>query len=44
MTMGVLIFDNVTKANEGYYLCQANNNVSGGLSKLIKLTVHGKSK
>lgn len=40
---GSLIIYNTQRTDAGYYLCQANNGVGPGLSRVIKLTVHGKS-
>lgn len=37
---GTLLITNVTRHNQGDYLCQANNGIGAGLSKLIRLTVH----
>lgn len=37
---GTLIISNVTRDHEGFFLCQANNGIGAGLSKLIRLTVH----
>lgn len=37
---GTLSIQNVTRHNQGDYLCQANNGIGAGLSKLIRLTVH----
>lgn len=37
---GTLLIPNVTRHNQGDYLCQANNGIGAGLSKLIRLTVH----
>jgi Down syndrome cell adhesion molecule len=37
---GTLIIRNVTREHEGNFLCQANNGIGAGLSKLIRLTVH----
>jgi Down syndrome cell adhesion molecule len=37
---GSLIIRNVTREHEGNFLCQANNGIGAGLSKLIRLTVH----
>ncbi|XP_022241420.1 Down syndrome cell adhesion molecule-like protein 1 homolog [Limulus polyphemus] len=37
---GTLIIRNVAKENEGFYLCQASNNVGPDLRKLFTLTVH----
>lgn len=39
---GSLIIYNTQRTDAGYYLCQANNGVGPGLSRVIKLTVHGK--
>lgn len=41
---GSLIIPKVGREHEGSYLCQANNGIGAGLSQLIKVTVHGKSK
>lgn len=38
---GSLIIYNTQRTDAGYYLCQANNGIGPGLSKVIKLTVHG---
>lgn len=38
---GTLVIKRVTKEHGGHFLCQANNGIGHGLSKLIKLTVHG---
>jgi hypothetical protein len=40
---GSLIISRATQEHEGYYLCQAGNGIGPGLSKVILLTVHGKS-
>ncbi|CRK99030.1 CLUMA_CG011985, isoform A [Clunio marinus] len=37
---GTLLIQNVTREHEGNFLCQANNGIGAGLSKLIRLTVH----
>lgn len=39
---GSLRINVVNKVHEGYYLCQANNGIGAGLSKLIRLIVNGK--
>lgn len=39
---GSLIIYNTQRTDAGYYLCQASNGVGPGLSRVIKLTVHGK--
>lgn len=39
---GSLAIHNAQKSDAGYYLCQTNNNIGPGLSKVIKLTVNGK--
>lgn len=31
-----------SQQDEGYYLCQANNEIGTGLSKVIYITVNGK--
>jgi hypothetical protein len=41
---GSLIIARATQEHEGYYLCQAGNGIGPGLSKVILLTVHGKTK
>lgn len=38
---GTLYIQNVAQSHEGYFLCQAKNEIGAGLSKLIRLTVHG---
>lgn len=38
---GTLIIQNVSQSHEGSFLCQAKNEIGAGLSKLIRLTVHG---
>lgn len=38
---GSLIIYNTQRTDAGYYLCQASNEVGAGLSRVIKLTVHG---
>ena len=38
---GSLTINDVTPDDEGAYLCQANNGVGSGLSKLVQLKVHG---
>ncbi|RWS31663.1 Down syndrome cell adhesion molecule-like protein, partial [Leptotrombidium deliense] len=37
---GSLIIKEITKKDEGFYLCQATNSVSSGISKVVKVTVH----
>ncbi|RWS11782.1 Down syndrome cell adhesion molecule-like protein Dscam2, partial [Dinothrombium tinctorium] len=37
---GSLAIHNTQKSDAGYYLCQANNGIGAGLSKVLKLTVH----
>lgn len=32
----------ISKENEGHYLCEAKNNIGGGVSKVIYLRVNGK--
>lgn len=39
---GTLFIPNVQQSHDGYFLCQAKNEIGAGLSKLIRLTVHGK--
>ena len=38
---GSLIFRDIQAEDSGAYLCQANNGVGSGLSKVINLNVHG---
>lgn len=38
---GTLYIPSVSQAHGGYFLCQAKNEIGAGLSKLIRLTVHG---
>jgi len=38
---GTIRFDEVRKADEGQYLCEARNGVGSGLSKVIFLKVNG---
>lgn len=38
---GSLIIYNTQRTDAGYYLCQANNGIGPGISRVIKLTVHG---
>lgn len=40
---GSLIIYNTQRTDAGYYLCQATNGIGPGISKVVKLTVHGKS-
>ncbi|XP_025073056.1 Down syndrome cell adhesion molecule-like [Pogonomyrmex barbatus] len=37
---GSLVIPRVSRDHAGFYLCQANNGIGPGLSKLIRLTVH----
>lgn len=39
---GTLIINNIQKANEGYYLCEAVNGIGSGLSAVVLITVQGK--
>ena len=39
---GSLMIRDVSEEDSGVYLCQANNGVGSGLSKVITLKVHGK--
>lgn len=39
---GSLIITESMTSDAAYYLCQAHNGVSSGLSKLVKLDVYGK--
>lgn len=38
-----LAVDFATDADEGYYMCQANNGIGSGLKKLFHINVNGKS-
>lgn len=38
---GSLLLTSIEEKDGGYYLCQSNNSVGAGLSKLISLKVHG---
>lgn len=38
---GTLYIQSVSQSHDGYFLCQAKNDIGAGLSKLIRLTVHG---
>ena len=38
---GSLIIKDVNQEDQGLYLCQANNGVGTGLSKVVNLKVHG---
>lgn len=37
-----LTVDFATDADEGYYMCQANNNIGPGLKKILHINVNGK--
>lgn len=37
-----LTVDYVTDADEGYYMCTANNGIGAGLKKIIHINVNGK--
>mgnify|MGYP002715457790 CR=1 FL=1 len=39
---GSLTIREVSEEDEGEYMCQANNGVGSGLSKVVRLNVHGK--
>lgn len=39
---GSLLISNVTQREQGYYICSAKNGFGPEMSKLIKITVHGK--
>lgn len=39
-----LTVDYVTDADEGYYMCTANNGIGAGLKKIIHINVNGKLK
>lgn len=39
---GSLVIPRVLREHGGFYLCQGSNGIGPGLSKLIRLTVHGK--
>lgn len=34
--------DFATDADEGYYMCQANNGIGSGLKKILHINVNGK--
>lgn len=38
---GSLIIKDVTKSDEGYYLCQATNGIASDISKVIRISIHG---
>lgn len=38
---GTLVFASVQEDHEGYYLCEAENGIGPGLSKVVYLTVNG---
>jgi len=38
---GHLIIASIQKNSEGYYLCEANNGIGGGLSAVIYISVQG---
>ena len=40
---GSLAIQRAQKSDAAFYLCQASNDIGPGLSKVLKLTVHGKS-
>lgn len=42
MPNGSLLISNVTQREQGYYLCSAKNGFGPEMTKLIKITVHGK--
>ena len=44
MNDGDLMIVNSNESHEGKYLCQANNGVGSGKSKLISINVDGKSR
>lgn len=37
-----LIINFATESDEGYYMCQAFNNIGSGLKKVIRINVNGK--
>lgn len=39
---GSLVINNVTQREQGYYVCSARNGFGPEMTKLIKITVHGK--
>lgn len=39
-----LTVDYVTDADEGYYMCTANNGIGSGLKKILHINVNGKHK
>lgn len=40
---GSLVFGRVQEDHEGFYLCEAVNGIGAGLSKVVHLTVNGKT-
>jgi len=38
---GQLVIDAIPKQAEGYYLCEASNNIGAGLSAVIYISVQG---
>jgi len=38
---GTLIIKESSRKDDGYYLCHATNGIGSGISKVIKITVHG---
>lgn len=38
---GSLMIRDINEEDSGFYLCQANNGVGSGLSKVIQVKVHG---
>lgn len=39
-----LTVDFATDADEGYYMCQANNGIGSGLKKILHVNVNGKKR
>ena len=41
LSNGTLLVARADKSHEGRYLCEANNGVATGVSKLVTVNVHG---
>lgn len=42
LSNGSLAINNVTQREQGFYMCSAKNGFGPEVTKLIKITVHGK--
>ena len=38
---GTLLLNNIQKSSEGYYMCEAVNNIGSGLSAVVMISVQG---